>query len=77
MPRIFDNIAAHYSPSLRSLLGFSRPADLCVGYSDLREWRELNPQAEPWPEGDGQQCRLVEGMPTRFICPLGLKAPKT
>jgi len=46
MPRNFDNIEASLLPALEQTLELSRRADLCVGYCNLRGWKELNSHVE-------------------------------
>ncbi len=62
MPRIIDNIEQHLLPALQETIQLATRADFCVGYFNLRGWRELAPLVEPWPGGDGHTCRLLVGM---------------
>jgi len=62
VPRIFDNIEVQLLPALDQTLELSHRADFCVGYFNLRGWKELEVRIESWPGGEGHQCRLLVGM---------------
>lgn len=62
MPRIFDNIDRDLLPALRGSLEVSTRADFCVGYFNLRGWRQVADLVETYPGTEGLQCRLLVGM---------------
>ncbi len=62
MPRIFDNIEQVLLPALRQTMGSADRSDFCVGYFNLRGWRQLAESVERWSGGEGHCCRLLVGM---------------
>lgn len=62
MPRIFDNIEKQLLPALRETIEVSDRADFCVGYFNLRGWKQLDSYINRWEGGEGQCCRLLVGM---------------
>lgn len=62
MPRVFDNIDKDLLPALRASLELSVRADFCVGYFNLRGWRQIGDLVEKYEGTETSCCRLLVGM---------------
>jgi superfamily II DNA or RNA helicase len=70
MPKIYDNIENHLTKGLNDTLEVSHRTDLCVGYFNLRGWKEIGENVDKlcgMPVNEGADdvhrcCRLLVGM---------------
>jgi len=62
MPKIFDNIDLHLLPVLKEAVKKAYRADFCIGYFNLRGWKDLADAVDTWPGGDGHCARILVGM---------------
>ena len=65
MPNIFDNIEKNLLDGLKLALDVSHQGDFCVGYLNLRGWKQVAESIDNWTGGEGNQCRLLIGMNRR------------
>ncbi len=63
MPTIYDNRTQSLAPALRATLNDARSLDVCVGYLNLRGWKELADAVDglPWEQGE-PAARVLVGM---------------
>lgn len=62
MPKIFDNIETHLTLGLNDSLEVSHRSDFCVGYFNLRGWKEVANKVDSFTGVDDNKCRLLVGM---------------
>lgn len=62
MSSIYDNIEQPILPELQHYLKQAYCADFCVGYFNLRGWRQIDAEIEQFAGGEGNCCRLLVGM---------------
>ncbi len=56
MPKIFDNLTSQLSTALKTTIDLSHRADFCVGYFNLRGWKQLADEVEKFEGGEGKNC---------------------
>jgi len=57
MPRIFDNIERSLLPALQQTLHVADRADFCVGYFNLRGWKQIDSLIDRWAGVDESWAR--------------------
>jgi len=62
MPQIFDNIEQFFGSTLQAAIQHAHRADFCVGYFNLRGWKQIDAFIERWSGGEDNCCRLLVGM---------------
>lgn len=62
MPTIYDNIKEILSEDLKKSLDESYKSDFCVGYFNLRGWKNVINNIEQYKGGEGNCCRIIVGM---------------
>ena len=62
MPTIYDNIEQILADELKDTLNESFRSDFCVGYFNLRGWKNISDIIETYGGEDDNCCRLIVGM---------------
>lgn len=62
MPTIYDNIDNLLISGLENSLDVAKSADFCVGYFNLRGWKEIADKIEKFSGKKDEKCRLLIGM---------------
>jgi hypothetical protein len=62
MPQIYDNIDQRLIDALSKTLEVSQHGDFCIGYFNLKGWKQIDSFIENWSGGENQCCRLLIGM---------------
>ncbi len=62
MPTIYDNTQNSLLAGLKSVVSLSHRSDFCVGYFNLRGWKELSDMVEKYTGNEDACCRLLVGM---------------
>jgi hypothetical protein len=62
MPKIFDNLENFLTKGLSDSLEVSHRADFCVGYFNLRGWKEIADKIDIFSGTANEKCRLLIGM---------------
>ena len=62
MPKIYDNIENFLTQGLKDTLDVSYRSDFCVGYFNLRGWKQIAAKIDNFSGKNGNHCRLLVGM---------------
>ena len=62
MPKIYDNIEYKLTDGLNDAVDIAHRADFCVGYFNLRGWKEIAGNIDKFSGGQGHSCRVLVGM---------------
>jgi hypothetical protein len=54
--RIFDNIEQDFFHAFRDTLNVSDRADFCLGYFNLRGWKQFDSYIEKWSGDKDNRC---------------------
>lgn len=59
MPNIFDNIEKNLLDGLKHALDVARQGDFCVGYFNLRGWKQVADNIDRWAGGKGGSMEFI------------------
>jgi len=62
MPKIYDNIEYKLTDGLNDAVDIAHRADFCIGYFNLRGWKEIAGNIDKFSGGQGHSCRVLVGM---------------